>query len=327
MKSTSIAALLGICTLAAQAADPVVPSLIGDRAAASQLNAALDNQAQNALDTVSQAAPPKPPPKRHKTTAQEIRALRSKVKVLEAEPDGVQYPYQHPMQRSAAVFTYSPYSVYTLYTSPGMNTVIYLEPGEHLSGQKKPALGDSDHWLVGITQSGDSDNATTLVVIRPDMTGLATNMMLATDRRVYLFNVESRQDFYLSAAHFRYPDEEMAALSAQQDNLALGMGDGTAKHDLGIDPSKYNPNWRIEGPGVPWKPLRVFDDGSKTYIQMPSSMDASEAPALFVIDHDKTPQLVNYRLLPDKHLYVMDRVPERAELRIGEKDRVDLIRE
>jgi type IV secretion system protein TrbG len=328
MRPHAIVALMGVWTLAAQAAAPAEPAPVVANSplpTLAQANAALNLQAQKALDTVTTLAPP--PPKRRKTTAQEIKALRSRVKVLEATPDGVQYPYQHPMQRSSAVFTYSPYAVYTLYASPGMNTVIYLEPGEYLTGQKKPALGDSEHWLVGTTQTGSGSDAITLVVIRPDQTGLTTNMMLATNRRVYLFDLESRKDFYLPAAHFRYPDEEMAALTAQQDSLALGMGDANGKSSLAIDPSKYNPRWRIEGPDVPWKPLRVFDDGSKTYIQMPTAMNASEAPALFVIGDDKTPQVVNYRVLPDKNLYVMDRVPARAELRIGEKTRVELIRE
>lgn len=324
MRPHLFVALLGLC-IAAQAAETVVPS-IAPAPTPKPDAVALDQQARKALDTISQSMPP-PAPRRRTTRADEVRALRSRVKVLEAAPGGVQYPYQHPMQRSSAVFSYAAYSVYTLYTTPGMNTVIYLQPGERLSGQKKPALGDSEHWLVGITQSGEGPEATTLVVLRPDSTGLRSNMMLATDRRVYLFNLESHQDFYLPAAHFRYPEEEMAALSARQDSLALGMGSEETHSALSIDPTRYNPRWRVEGPNLPWKPLRVFDDGNKTYIQMPTTMEASEAPALFVIDGDASPQLVNYRVLPDKHLYIMDRVPARAELRIGAKDRVELIRE
>ena len=32
-----------------------------------------------------------------------------------------------------------------------------------------------------------------------------------------------------------------------------------------------------------WQPLRVFDDGLKTYIQFPVNMAATEAPPLFLV--------------------------------------------
>jgi type IV secretion system protein TrbG len=72
-----------------------------------------------------------------------------------------------------------------------------------------------------------------------------------------------------------------------------------------------------------WKPVRVFDDGRKTYIQFPDNLPTTEAPALFILSGRKRTQLVNYRVKGT--YYVVDRLFERAELRVGEK-RPDTVR-
>ena len=66
-----------------------------------------------------------------------------------------------------------------------------------------------------------------------------------------------------------------------------------------------------------WQPLRVFDDGLKTYIQFPVNMAATDAPPLFLVGPGGTAQLVNYRFL--NGYYVVDRLIDVAELRLGEK--------
>ena len=67
--------------------------------------------------------------------------------------------------------------------------------------------------------------------------------------------------------------------------------------------------------------MRVYDDGTKTYLQMSPEMASFEAPALFVLEKND-PLLVNYRV---KHaLYIVDRLFDRAQLRVGEKSAVDI---
>ena len=70
--------------------------------------------------------------------------------------------------------------------------------------------------------------------------------------------------------------------------------------------------YRIEG-DAPWKPQRVFDDGTKVYIQFPSGLKQGEAPPLFVIGGDGKPALVNYRVKGTT--YIVDRLFAAAELR------------
>jgi type IV secretory pathway VirB9-like protein len=73
----------------------------------------------------------------------------------------------------------------------------------------------------------------------------------------------------------------------------------------------------IHGKPPRWQPIRVFDDGIKTYIQFPINMAATDAPPLFLVGPGDKAELVNYRYL--NGYYVVDRLVDVAELRIGEK--------
>jgi type IV secretion system protein TrbG len=49
---------------------------------------------------------------------------------------------------------------------------------------------------------------------------------------------------------------------------------------------KVNFDYTIRGGHEHIRPLRVFDDGAKTYIQMPSELQYREAPVLLVVGKD-----------------------------------------
>ena len=86
-----------------------------------------------------------------------------------------------------------------------------------------------------------------------------------------------------------------------------------------VNLSAINFNYAIDvkkGGRPEWLPLKVFDDGQKTFIQFPSAMLVREAPALFVIGQSGDIQLVNYRQKED--YFVVDRLFDKAELRGGQ---------
>ena len=72
---------------------------------------------------------------------------------------------------------------------------------------------------------------------------------------------------------------------------------------------------------VDWKPEAVFDDGTKTYIRMPSRF--SETPAFYIL-LDRKETLTNYRV--KGRYYVVDHLFDRGYLKIGTK-RVAIVRE
>src|SRR2546425_13228630 len=86
---------------------------------------------------------------------------------------------------------------------------------------------------------------------------------------------------------------------------------------------RSNFNYQIDGDDVPWKPVRVFDDGTHVYIQMPQAMRVTEAPALLVQTRTGDAALVNYRLR--QPYYVVDKLFETALLITGVGDHQDRV--
>lgn len=254
--------------------------------------------------------------------ARENQALRSKIEIMKAASRSTQSSADRASIGSATLFTYRDYDIYTVYASPDHITYIYLQPGEFLTGNKKPILGDSERWTADAQLTGSGASQRTIIIVRPDEEDLSTTMGIATNRRFYQFKLISRSDFFLSAATFRYPDDEATQRAAAYQQAALGS-DAPAST---FDAAKLYTNWTVTGPNVPWKPMRVFDDGNKTYIQMPTDLKNTEAPILFAVESDGVPHLIAYRVKPESNLYEVDRVLHGAEMRVGQKDVVKITR-
>jgi type IV secretory pathway VirB9-like protein len=63
------------------------------------------------------------------------------------------------------------------------------------------------------------------------------------------------------------------------------------------------------------RPLRVYDDGAKTFIQMRRELQHVEAPVLLVLGPDGKGQMTNYRVR--EQTYIIDRLFDRAQLVLG----------
>src|SRR3546814_18996443 len=81
---------------------------------------------------------------------------------------------------SDLVYPYSDGTIYHVLTAPGKVTDIALQPGENLGAV---ASGDPVRWVIGDTASGSGDTKQTHVLVKPCTAGLATNVVITTDRR------------------------------------------------------------------------------------------------------------------------------------------------
>lgn len=176
------------------------------------------------------------------------------------------------------------------------------------------AVGDPVRWKITPATSGSAGAITTHVVIKPSDIGLSTNLLVTTDRRTYSLKLVSRKDDWMPTISFTYPEDEAAQWAAvvhhQQEERAA-----TVLPDTGQSLSSLDFGYHVAGDSPAWRPLRVYSDGLKTYIQFPKAMIADEAPALVAIGADKQEQMVNYRLAGDR--YVVDKVLDRAILVSG----------
>ena len=261
------------------------------------------------------APPPAAPPPRPKP----LPLLPGEGAVRAANAGARSYPTSNAYINSTLYYDYEAGRLYEVETSPRFLTAILLRPGEKLLAK---AAGDTVRWVLGETAEGTGANQQVVVLLKPMRGGLKTNIVLTTDQRTYLIEAASREGTaYTSAVSWNYPQEAMQALAAAKAAKAAEAATVVAQPGLPIDELHFG--YKIEPVHAKpprWQPLRVFDDGTKTYIQFPVNMAATDAPPLFLIGPKDTAELVNYRYI--NGYYVVDRLMDVAELRIGEKPQV-----
>jgi len=246
--------------------------------------------------------------------------LASKLRLSRAHPSGSTSPLARVEEARASamlepardfyvgavqVYPWVEGSLYKLYTAPGQVSDIALEAGEVLVSV---AAGDTARWVIGDTTSGAGLGRRTHVLVKPSAAGLSTNLVIATDRRVYHVQLESHVHAAMASISWTYPAEALLALKAP----APSAPEPDVAADVTVEALDFN--YRIEGDNPPWRPLRAFDDGRQVFIEFPPK---GEAPPLFVRGEDGRAELVNYRLRG--RYYVVDRLFGAAELRLGEK--------
>jgi type IV secretion system protein VirB9 len=207
-------------------------------------------------------------------------------------------------------------SLHTVVCAPLRVCDIELEAGEVIQGA--PQLGDSVRWTVTAAATGEGAERREHVIVKPTLAGLETNLIIPTDRRMYHLLLVSGEAGFVSRIAFRYPDSEAKALAAQRAALNAERREVTADFEA-FQTDRLNFEYDVEvqkgGRRVPFVPVRVFDDGQRTFVQMPPTLEVSETPALFVVGRDGKDQLVNFRVR--NGFYVVDRLFDEAALVAG----------
>ena len=226
-------------------------------------------------------------------------------RVEAANRAAVREPARDTYVGAVQVYPWSEGALYRLYTAPEQVSDIALQAGESLVSV---AAGDTARWVIGDTASGSGAARRTHILVKPSAAGLKTNLVIATDRRVYHVEVESSARAAMASISWTYPEDALLALQRATAEEPVASG-------LAVDTLNFN--YRIEGDNPPWRPLRAFDDGAHVFIEFPPSLPQGEAPPLFVRGDKGGAELVNYRLKGRD--YVVDRLFSAAELRLGEK--------
>lgn len=216
---------------------------------------------------------------------------------------------------------------------------IALQPGEEIVGLN---CGDLARWAVDpVYAQGSSDTAH--VMVTPRDIGIETSLVITTSRnRAYHIQLIADVQKFMPRISFQYPDElankllllralrkqrqEKREAEVQRDTLPE-----TGEY-LGALSFAYDYKGR-----APWKPVRTYNDGRKTTIQLPPATENTEAPAFFLVRfegdlfHDEELVQTNYRtiLTPEGPRYVVDSVFDRGVLIAGggaHQLRVEIIR-
>ena len=201
---------------------------------------------------------------------------------------------------------------------PNRITDISLQAGEKVTAVH---AGDTARWQINPAKSGAGDDETVHVVIKPLVPDISTNLVVMTDRRTYNLDLVSSVREFIPSVRFSYPDDAVRNWNAfiaenrmkKQNELVLSEGTNLSPDNL------YFGYEIAKGKDVSWKPVRVFDDGLKTYIEMPVKYRSMEAPVLLFYE-GRQQKLVNYRV--KERFYIADRIMTKKAVLIAGKTRV-----
>jgi type IV secretion system protein VirB9 len=230
-------------------------------------------------------------------------------RVAAANRAALREPSRDDYSGAVQIYPWMEGSLYRLYTAPEQVSDIALQPGEALVSV---AAGDTVRWVIGDTTSGAGGSRRVHILVKPSASGLRTNLLIATDRRVYHVQLESSSGGAMVSIAWSYPDDAL---------LAVRGGGGAAEAveaapiAEGIAVERLNFGYAIEGDRPSWRPVRAFDDGRQVFVEFPASLATGEAPPLFVRGEGGAAELVNYRVRG--RYYVVDRLFGAAELRLG----------
>ncbi|MDY0215041.1 MAG: P-type conjugative transfer protein TrbG [Bacilli bacterium] len=215
----------------------------------------------------------------------------------------------------------------SIVTAPLRGTDVQLEPGEKI---RDIQMGDTVRWIVSPSVSGTGESEVSHVIIKPTDVGLSTTLYIYTDRRPYFLQLVSRKNDYMPIVGFDYPEQTKAKWDAYYKQKAKVTDAQTLVSKDSSSPARnlgsLDFDYSIKG-DVSWKPVRIYNDGVQTFIQMPLKMKFNEAPALLVLDNVGKEKIVNYRLKDDR--FIVDKLFDHAELISGvgdDQEKVEIIR-
>lgn len=249
---------------------------------------------------VEEEPPPDPPPaiepRRAPQPAARGREPTPAQTLAAANVAARQRPSAEGFDGARHVYRYEPGALYELYANPAFISTILLEPGETLIDI---AAGDTARWMVTETTAETQGEARVVVLVKPQAVGLRTNIVLITDRRIYLIEAISQAgESYAAQIDWLFPREPNTTLPTPP-----------------IERMNFDYRIRtIRGRAPAWAPARVFDDGRRTWIEFAPHVAAADTPPLFVLSGEGA-EIVNYRVQGQR--YMVDRVFDVAELRLG----------
>jgi P-type conjugative transfer protein TrbG len=182
---------------------------------------------------------------------------------------------------------------------------IELQAGEVV---RDVLVGDTVRWKVEPATSGAVGGQAVHLIVKPSEPDLVSSMVVTTSRRTYHVQLKSHQTQYMARVGFEYPEEvnqKLAEINARMEASAIP--------GAGVPAENLNFGYRTSGQAR-WKPTRVYSDGTKTYIQFPSSFAGQDAPVLFVVSGGEN-RIVNYRVKGT--MMIVDYMVDRAVLVSG----------
>ena len=205
--------------------------------------------------------------------------------------------------------------------SPTRACDVEMEPGEQV---RKVIIGDGVNWQWDGADSIERGKTVQHIIFQPKDRDLETNAIVTTDRRTYHIKLYSPkiEGAYINRAGFYYPSE---LVSSWADKVAVQVAEKQKEvasnvMPVAVLPQKLAFDYEISG-SADFKPLRVFNDGERVYMEMPAILNTGENPVFMLTDERGKDMVVNYRREIDSATrtvhYVVDKLFAIGQLRMG----------
>jgi len=186
------------------------------------------------------------------------------------------------------------------------------EAGERINNIE---LGDFAHWLVHTSLVGTQMQGSYQIAIKPKDYNIATDMVVTTNQRSYHVGLVSHKGSATHVMNFYYPEETLQlAIAKAKATSHQAIQPNIIDNHTHINALQLHFNYQLQGCKPAWRPVRVFDDGDKTFIEMPPIAERLDLPVLY-IEREKGMQLINYRYR--RPYYIVDALFKRAYLITG----------
>ena len=251
----------------------------------------------------------------HAAHAAGSHSRRASDVIREANRKATEGPTPEDYFNAIMTYDYAAGTLFQIYTAPEHLTDVQLQPGEHLVG--KPAIGDNVRWVLARGASSSAGSEQQHIYIKPTRPDLETTLALNTDRRSYILELHSYDDTYMAAVAWRYPQDDAAQLEADSSSSSAGSrtrrrlpSPSTSSTSATASPSST----AARNGSQP----RSSTTGTKPSSAFLKRCSTAKRPRSSSLSSTGDTQLVNYRVKNDT--YVVDRLFESAELRLGQKN-------
>jgi type IV secretion system protein TrbG len=265
------------------------------------------------MPTVAQLAPePTPTPAPRITGAMILAQQPSEVQ--QAIKHGKPWPtFKWPRERLVPYTEHA--TPLTIDVAPYQDVDLSLQPGEQIDGF---ALGDDERFIAAPMVSGPAGVPTPHAILKCKIAGVETTGAIYTSAHIYRVHLRCRDKMSLDSISYYYPETVLAQMHAADTAPAPTVQELDPIAPT-IEPSRLNFAYKIDGASnVPWKPTRVWDDGTRVWMQL-AKTPSPIAPAVFGDDG----AALNYRIR--NQVLVVDSLFNRARLVSG-TDKVTISR-
>lgn len=230
--------------------------------------------------------------------------------------EGVVY-YPTYTDQTAHVYTYNPWTQFEINTQVGRVTDIQLRGDEVV---QKIATGDNVRFKV------DKDMVAGIqhVYVKPVTNNLKTNFIINTNQRVYRLIVNSTRDDGEYVILWEYPDlDKQDRMRKEEEERSRLVAFNNKLNQLSN--TKFTQTYTMKAHNVneEYVPTKIFDDGTKTYIELRRE-NKNNFPTFYQIDDANKAQLLNYRLKGE--FIEIDKVGQKFKIQFSKNSWIEVKR-